>query len=1331
MSTEAEHENDLPAHTNSRVGQEPDANERNSSGSSSKTSKRKRKVEPRGNHEASEGSSESSDNDDSEDSDDSGSEHSSSKLSTKEPPRKRKRFEALAEEAQYNWDLPTGMADYANKYLKNFVPEKDIKDSILTTSPVPANIQGPKKLDDLFKELLEEKKKKTELFWDSNLERIQQKTFHVFGPLSKVWMTIEEANDAESTKVEIPLEDLTTSLEQSVMLLGQAINSMTYQRRCNALSAVMSDTRKIKSTVKEQAALFASNKDDNLFGKPFRKHVRDTFKAKKESSEVYKSTDGKRQPFRKGPSLHRGFGGRTAVFSKSTGSQQQPGLSQNFRQDGQQRGFRGKKKHENRTSPQHANRYTSDYCSNRTKKCSPNNKRALSYSNNKRSTPCRKTAIFCKQLADSHKKSRYPRTGIRIKTFVYRGTNSKQTPTSSRNEYGAVCSHRQGNRRHVEERCHSKSQVSERPVFKQSFPCREERGGKQTSYKFKESECLLTLPTFQNGGSPSPEGNAPGERLYVQGGFERCIFLHSTPSDSKKICSVPMEGQHLPISLPLFWPWSSSEAVYQTTKNTNCPDASFKCSHNNIFRRYAVDVPVSGENASSKRHFALSPAAFGLCDKSDQITVDPSAENRIFGDGDQLLRYDTESSPTKSQQSYKTVSGGKGEPQNNGLETFQFNRHTVFNSTSSSTCTVTTEVFATTVDRISETEPNIPVLHYTKSDFLAGNRMVDKQPSLDKWNVDSASNCENSHPNGCFHKGLGCPLLGAVSRGAMDFSGVQSTYQFIGTEGSTSCPSHLFKDQGYVCSTFANGQYDSPIISCQNGGYPQQRVDIHSEGNMGLSTQETDQNNCRISPRGLEYTSGHSVSTFPRFERMVAFSTSFSTNLSSVGPSGHGFVCLKTFPSGPSLYGLETRSIQSSHGCTTTKMVTSLPLCFPPIFSGWESGCKSQGRESLHGSDNSGLANTTVVRAATTNVSTDSNITATSFQLVSRSTGSDTPFSKKWVPKVGGLENFRKNLANEGVSERAAGLITNARRQGSLANYESSWGKWSGWCSKQQIDPFKCSINFVLDFLAELYDLDYKYSSINCHRSAISAYHDPIENVPVGQHPRVSSLMTGIFNQRPPQPRYSFVWDVEQVFSYLHNLPDNEQLSDRLLTLKLTMLLALASACRCSEIQNLDIRYMTRSATSYTFQFTKVSKSWKKGKPPPSLKFFQLESNRKLCVVSAIDIYLKRSLQWRAGSKHQLLLSTIQPHNEVAKSTISGWVKAVLENSGIDINIFKAHSSRSASTSKAKYEGCSLKDILKRGQWSGKTTWQKHYHKSVVNSASKFQHSLFSNSTAL
>ena len=147
MNTEAERDKDLPAHTDSRIGQKPDASGQNLSGPSSKTSKRKRKVEPRGSHES---EAESSDNDDSKDSDDSDSEGSLSHLPANEPPSKRKRFQALSEEAQFIWDLPAGMADYANKYLKNFVPEKDIKDSILTTNPVPSSIQGPKKLDDFF-----------------------------------------------------------------------------------------------------------------------------------------------------------------------------------------------------------------------------------------------------------------------------------------------------------------------------------------------------------------------------------------------------------------------------------------------------------------------------------------------------------------------------------------------------------------------------------------------------------------------------------------------------------------------------------------------------------------------------------------------------------------------------------------------------------------------------------------------------------------------------------------------------------------------------------------------------------------------------------------------------------------------------------------------------------------------------------------------------------------------------------------------------------------------------------------------------------------------------
>ena len=51
--------------------------------------------------------------------------------------------------------------------------------------------------------------------------------------------------------------------------------------------------------------------------------------------------------------------------------------------------------------------------------------------------------------------------------------------------------------------------------------------------------------------------------------------------------------------------------------------------------------------------------------------------------------------------------------------------------------------------------------------------------------------------------------------------------------------------------------------------------------------------------------------------------------------------------------------------------------------------------------------------------------------------------------------------------------------------------------------------------------------------------------------------------------------------------------------------------------------------------------------------------------------------------------------------------------SGIDTSTFKAHSTRSASTSQAGLQNASIVDILKRGSWSNKSTWQRFY-KNVV-----------------
>ena len=138
---------------------------------------------------------------------------------------------------------------------------------------------------------------------------------------------------------------------------------------------------------------------------------------------------------------------------------------------------------------------------------------------------------------------------------------------------------------------------------------------------------------------------------------------------------------------------------------------------------------------------------------------------------------------------------------------------------------------------------------------------------------------------------------------------------------------------------------------------------------------------------------------------------------------------------------------------------------------------------------------------------------------------------------------------------------------------------------------------------------------------------------------------------------------------------------------------------------------MVGTSSSFKFFFTKVTKSWRKGKPLPCLEFHEYSDDKKLCVVACIDEHLRRSAAWSTQGQNQLLLSHLKPYKEVQSSTIANWVKLVFKMARIDTSLYKTHSCKSASTSKDKVLGMSLKDILKRGQWSGASTWQRHYNK--------------------
>ena len=66
--------------------------------------------------------------------------------------------------------------------------------------------------------------------------------------------------------------------------------------------------------------------------------------------------------------------------------------------------------------------------------------------------------------------------------------------------------------------------------------------------------------------------------------------------------------------------------------------------------------------------------------------------------------------------------------------------------------------------------------------------------------------------------------------------------------------------------------------------------------------------------------------------------------------------------------------------------------------------------------------------------------------------------------------------------------------------------------------------------------------------SAISAYYEYVDNKPVGQRPHVCALLKGVFNKRPPQPRYVFIWEIQTVLDFVKCQWSGCNLSDKVLT---------------------------------------------------------------------------------------------------------------------------------------------------------------------------------------
>ena len=89
------------------------------------------------------------------------------------------------------------------------------------------------------------------------------------------------------------------------------------------------------------------------------------------------------------------------------------------------------------------------------------------------------------------------------------------------------------------------------------------------------------------------------------------------------------------------------------------------------------------------------------------------------------------------------------------------------------------------------------------------------------------------------------------------------------------------------------------------------------------------------------------------------------------------------------------------------------------------------------------------------------------------------------------------------------------------------------------LPQFKCILNFIHD----LHKQGLSYSTLNTARSALSAFitlETSDVNV-VGAHPLITRYMKGIFNLKPPIPRYKQVWDTRAVTQFAETVGPSGQ----------------------------------------------------------------------------------------------------------------------------------------------------------------------------------------------
>ncbi len=153
--------------------------------------------------------------------------------------------------------------------------------------------------------------------------------------------------------------------------------------------------------------------------------------------------------------------------------------------------------------------------------------------------------------------------------------------------------------------------------------------------------------------------------------------------------------------------------------------------------------------------------------------------------------------------------------------------------------------------------------------------------------------------------------------------------------------------------------------------------------------------------------------------------------------------------------------------------------------------------------------------------------------------------------------------------------IASARAPATRKLYSSKWDVFGSWCLARAIDPVNCPVGPVLEFLQEKLTTGVAVTTLRVYVAAIAARRE-LDEIPLGRHRMVSAFMHGVRRLRPVRPIAVPSWDLSVVLEGLVAAPFEplESAPERIMTLKVTLLLVLMSLKRVGDLKALSVSEM-------------------------------------------------------------------------------------------------------------------------------------------------------------